>query len=110
MLQLETRELLGYRKILVLVLIAAVGISAGYAASSAMRDGGGDSQDSQTYCDELESDVAERRNFSGAIACFEPGIVEVNLSEKVKENSELKCVCRHSYKGVVQLIPVSISN
>lgn len=108
MLQLETREILDYRKITVLLLIAVVGLSMGFAASNSLEKD--KAQKDQSYCDEIESQVAEKRNFSGAIACFQPGVVDVNLSEEVEENSELKCVCRHSYKGIVQLIPISISN
>ncbi|MFB6175510.1 MAG: hypothetical protein ABEJ87_06100 [Candidatus Nanohalobium sp.] len=107
MLQPEIRQVLDARKIIGLALIALIGLTAGFTSAKIVKK---KASNGQTYCDRIESQVAQKRNFSGAIACFQPGIVKVNLSKEVKKSSQLKCVCRHSYKGVSQLIPISVSN
>lgn len=88
------------------IATALVGLLVGFGSSTMIDT----SEDKKSYCDRVESQVIEERNMSGTLACFPPGIVEVNLSEEVENNSDLKCVCRHSYNGVVQMIPISVSN
>ncbi|QGA80113.1 hypothetical protein LC1Nh_0209 [Candidatus Nanohalobium constans] len=56
----------------------------------------------QSYCEKTEAAIKQNTSLSGAIACFEPGTVEFNLSDKVEESAELKCVCRRSSEGEVQ--------
>lgn len=92
------------RKIISFILLAVLGISVGFAVSTHM------SQDQQSYCESIESQVMQEKNISGTLACFEPGIIQVNQSDKIENNSELRCVCRHEYRGFEQLIPISISN
>lgn len=95
-------------KIKSLITFAAVfGLVIGFASSSVLDE---KPESAQSYCDQVESDVKENQSLNGTLACFEPGLIEVNLSDKVEENSELKCVCRHEYRGTEQLIPISISN
>jgi len=89
------------------VLVAAIlGLSLGFAVSQSMEN----SQQGETYCNSIESQVMEERNISGTLACFEPELVQVNLSEKVENNSELRCVCRQEYGDLEQIIPISVSN
>lgn len=94
------------KKAYLFIATAVVGLLVGFG-SSTMIDS---SESKQGYCDRIESQVMEQRNISGTLACFPPGIVEVNLTEEVENNSELKCVCRHSYNGLVQMIPISVSD
>lgn len=91
------------RKIAIILLAGVLGLSTGFAASQ-LQD------TKEPYCDRIESQVMEERNISGNLACFEPGLVQINLSEEVENNSELRCVCRHEYRGIEQLIPISFSN
>ncbi len=93
------------KKAAVIALAGIIGLSTGFAFTQI-----GNADTAKQYCENVESQVREERNISGAIACFEPGIVNVNLSEKVENNSELKCVCRHEYRGIEQIIPISISD
>mgnify|MGYP006302689249 CR=1 FL=1 len=91
----------------VITFIIVLGLVIGFASSNVLIEKSGGSQ---SYCDRVESDVKENKSLNGTLACFEPGLIEVNLSDKVEENSELKCVCRHEYRGVEQILPISISN
>lgn len=95
------------KKIAAVLLSAVLGLSMGLAVSQGMDT---PVQDEETYCNSIESQVMEDKNISGTLACFEPGLVQVNLSDKVKNNSELKCVCRQEYGDLEQLIPISVSN
>lgn len=92
------------RKITSFILVAVLGVSIGFGVSMNMN------QDKQSYCDSIESQVMQERNISGTLACFEPDLIDVNRSEKIENNSELKCVCRQEYRGFEQLIPISITN
>lgn len=92
------------KKIISFVVVAVLGVSIGFGVSMSMN------QDQESYCDSIESQVMEERNISGTLACFEPGLIEINQSEKVENNSELRCVCRHEYRGFEQIIPISVSN
>lgn len=102
----QLKQSLTEKKEYVFIVTALVGLLVGFG-SSTMTDS---PTTNQSYCDKIESQVMEERNISGTLACFQPGIVQVNLSEEVENNSELKCVCRHSYNGFVQMIPISVSN
>lgn len=94
------------KKLHLFVATALVGLLIGFGSSTMV----GSAETEKSYCDRIESQVMEERNISGTLACFPPGIVQVNLSEDVEKNSELKCVCRQSYRGFVQMIPISVSN
>jgi hypothetical protein len=87
------------------VLASLIGLSTGFAAAQSFQP----DQDA-SYCERIESQVMEERNFSGNLACFSPDLVQVNLSEEVENNSELRCVCRQEYRGAEQIIPISFSN
>lgn len=103
----EIKDRIGGKKIAVVFLSVVLGLSFGFAVSQSMET---ESQDKESYCNSIESQVMEERNISGTLACFEPGLVQVNLSEKVKNNSELRCVCRQEYGDLEQIIPISVSN
>ena len=89
-----------------ILIISVIGLGVGFTAAS---DIGKQQQDEQSYCNSIESQVMEEKNVSGTLACFEPGIVKVNLSEEVRNNSELRCVCRQEYGDLERLIPISFS-
>lgn len=94
----------GQKKIVSFIVVAILGVSVGFAVSTSMN------QETQSYCNSIESQVMQERNISGTLACFEPGLIQINQSEKVENNSELRCVCRNEYRGLEQLIPISVSN
>ena len=94
------------KKTATVLLVAVLGLSLGFTVSQGMES----PQQGETYCNSIESKVVEERNISGTLACFEPDLVQVNLSEKVENNSELRCVCRQEYRGLEQIIPISVSN
>ncbi|MFB6181164.1 MAG: hypothetical protein ABEJ93_04775 [Candidatus Nanohalobium sp.] len=87
------------------VVVAAAGLLSGFAASSASSD-----KDRLSYCEKVEEGVRKNQSLNGSIACFEPGLVDVDVSDRVKNNSELKCVCRHSLNGQARLFPIGISD
>jgi hypothetical protein len=89
-----------------ILIISVVGLGIGFTAAN---DIGKQQQDEKSYCNSIEYQVMAEKNISGTLACFEPGIVKVNLSEEVRNNSELKCVCRQEYGDLERLIPISFS-
>lgn len=103
----EMNDKLEGKKIAAVFLSAVLGLSMGLGASQSMDT---PVQEEESYCNSIESQVMEERNISGTLACFEPGLVQVNLSEKVENNSELRCVCRQEYGDLEQIIPISVSN
>lgn len=85
------------KKIAVLLLIGLVGAAAGFALIQlADRDTG---RGQTKYCKNVEEGIRQNQTFNGTISCYPPGVFEVNLSDKVEENTELRCVCRKSYRG-----------
>jgi len=90
-------------KTLALVLAVTSGIIIGFASSSYLDEG-------KSKCEKTEETIRQDSNLSGAIACFEPGVISVNLSDRVEEGSELECVCRRSYKGNIQLWAINSAN
>jgi hypothetical protein len=89
-------------KNLLIVLAVTVGLSIGYAASFSL--------DGENKCEKTEKTIKQKSNISGAYACFEPGVIEVNLSERVEENAQLECVCRRSINGNVVLEAITRAN
>lgn len=86
------------KKILVIVAVFS-GLAIGGVASMSF--------DTRDKCEKTEQTIREESNVSGALACFQPGMIDVNLSERVEEGAELECVCRRSINGTVQLWPIS---
>lgn len=81
----------------VLIAAAFLGLVAGISASSALTD------NTVSECEKTEDAIKQQANVSGPVACFPPGVLDVNQSEEVEEGSELECVCRRSYNGEVQI-------
>ena len=91
-----------YRRNLLIILAVTIGLSVGYAASFSL--------DTKGKCEKTEQTIKQNSNISGAYACFEPGVIEVNLSERVEENAQLECVCRRSINGNVVLEAITRAN
>lgn len=62
-----------------------------------------------TYCKDIEEQISSQQNFTGTVACYPPGVIEVNLSESVENETQLRCVCRKVNDGVVELFPITVS-
>ncbi|MFB6144119.1 MAG: hypothetical protein ABEJ98_02290 [Candidatus Nanohaloarchaea archaeon] len=60
-------------------------------------------------CKKIEEQVQQSRNFTGTISCYPPGVIKVNLSSKVEENSQLKCVCRGVQHGRIKIFPITVA-
>ena len=88
-------------KILILAIIS--GLVVGISASVYADEG-------KSKCERTEETIKQDSNLSGAIACFEPGVIDVNRSEEVQEGSQLECVCRRSYKGNIQIWAINSAN
>lgn len=65
--------------------------------------------ESDNYCESIEQGIRENQSFNGTVDCFKPGVIPVNISEEIDNRTDLKCVCRNSHQGDVQLFPVSFS-
>lgn len=86
-----------------LVVLGLLGILIGLGLSSFM-------QSDDTYCNSIEQQLKENRSFNGSIACYEPGTLDANVSDRVEENADLKCVCRIIDRSGIRLFPVAVSN
>jgi len=87
-------------RIEIIILIALLGIGIGVAASYLNYDS------QPTKCEEIEQQAKEQQQFNGTLACYPPGVIDVNISEDVEERAELDCVCRKEYNGSVQIFPI----
>ncbi len=60
-------------------------------------------------CQKIENGIKQNQSFNGSIACYPPGSIEVNLSERVENATDLQCVCRKIQDGNIQILPVAKS-
>lgn len=81
----------------------AVGITGLIAGFMAFQFTGTD------YCEEVEAGVKANATFNGSLSCYPPGVVEVNLSEKVENTSDVRCVCIQSFRGRENIFTVTFS-
>ncbi len=86
-----------------LAAMAAAGLLVGFMAFSLTGPSDG------AYCDRIEQDIRANQTFNGSIACYPPGVLNVNLSDKIEENTELKCVCRKSFQDQIQYLPITVT-
>ena len=86
-----------------ILIMAALGILVGVSMSYVL-------QSDSSECKNLQKDIRENQNFTGTISCYPPGVIDVNVSDKVEESSELKCVCQNVNNGNVQTFPVFETN
>ncbi|MFT4867935.1 MAG: hypothetical protein ACI9LV_000547 [Candidatus Nanohaloarchaea archaeon] len=63
-----------------------------------------------TYCNSIQNQIKANQSFSGSVACYPPGEMDVNVSDKVGENTEIRCVCRIIDESGVSIFPVAVSN
>lgn len=89
------------------VLFVAAGI-AGIVVGALMA--GAVQQDSTSYCQQIEQDLRDNRSFNGSIGCYPPGVLDANVSDRVEENADLRCVCRIIDRSGIRLFPVAVSN
>lgn len=93
-------------KQVVAVLIALAGILTGLALSSAFMSGNGESD----YCNSVEQQIKANQTFNGSVACYPPGVMDVNLSEKVSDNTDHRCTCRIIDDSGIRIFPIVESN
>lgn len=75
----------------ILGLIVGISISTFYSQQS-----------TTSKCEKVENAVNNSSNFTGAIACFPPGVVDIDSSKTIENRTEVECVCRKSLDGTVQ--------
>jgi hypothetical protein len=83
--------------------VGVLGLLMGVSASAMMQ------QDS-SYCSSIEEDIRQNRSFNGSVACYPPGVLDANVSDRVEENTELRCVCRIIDRTGIRLFPIAVSN
>ena len=93
------------RKFTKLIIIAvAAGLLVGVLGSSMMTE------DKISSCEKAERAIKNQSNLDGAIACFPPGAIDINQSDRVEQGTELECVCRRSHEGKVQFWNINRAN
>lgn len=68
-----------------------------------------DEVDERKYCQTVEEGIQSNMS-QGFINCYPPGILNVNISREVEENSDIKCTCRRKIGSSVQTITFTASN
>lgn len=91
-----------YGKIIVLALLA--GLLVGFISSEITA------KDKMSKCEKTEEAIKNNSSIKGAIACFEPGVINVNQTDRVDQGAELECVCRRSYNGRVSIWAINKAN
>lgn len=89
-------------KYYLLLLLAIAGLLTGFVAGSLSKG--------ESHCTDIEDEVRQQQNFSGSFACYRPGTFDADLSEKVDNSTDLKCVCRIIDDSGSRLYPVAVSN
>lgn len=84
--------------IVVAVAVLAAGVAVSYLNYS--------SSQVPTKCEKIEKQAKEQQQFNGTLACYPPGVIDVNISDEVEERANLDCVCKKTYNGSVQLFPI----
>lgn len=90
---------------MIIATAAVAGLTIGLIGSFAIADSSGSS-----YCDSIQQQIKANQSFNGSAACYPPGVIDVNISDKVDENTDLRCVCRIiDSSGNTQILPVAVS-
>jgi hypothetical protein len=84
------------RKKLLLTIAIVSGLLIGVSASPKVGE------DRESKCEKVEEAMIEASNFSGAVACFPPGVLDVDLNDVVENKTTTECVCRRSFEGTVK--------
>lgn len=92
------------REYIVILGALVVGLSVGFAAVLLLPPG-----EKTGECGKIEKGINQNKSFNGSVACYPPGVLKVNLSEKVEENTEVQCVCRRSLNGEEQFFTITRS-
>lgn len=82
--------------------MAVAGLVIGLVAAQSMESEPG-------KCQQIEDEIRQGQNFSGSLACYPPGTIDVNLSEDIENRTELECVCRKINNGNVQIFPITVA-
>lgn len=87
-----------------LAIMAVVGLVIGAAAFQLTQQ----DTSQRKYCNQVESDLRSNQSFNGTVACFPPGVlnVDVNESSDVVNRTNLQCVCRRSHNGEEQIFTI----
>jgi hypothetical protein len=92
-------------KDVLLALIALTGILTGLVFSGVFLSDSGSS-----YCNSVEQQIKANQTFNGSVACYPPGVMDVNLSDRVSENTDHRCTCRIIDDSGVRIFPIAESN
>lgn len=93
------------RMSLVLVAVVAGAVLGGAAAQQLTKD----EVDERRYCQTVEQGIQSNMS-QGFINCYPPGILDVNISQQVEQNSDVKCTCRRKIGQSVQTITFTTSD
>lgn len=92
-------------KKLLLTATAIAGLLTGLIVSGIFQAGDNDS----TYCNSIEQEIKANQTFNGSVACYPPGVLDVNLSQRVEDSADLRCVCRIIDDSGARIYPVAES-
>lgn len=84
-------------------IVLAVAFSAGITAAYVSTPSG-------DKCKDIEQKFENNESFTGTMSCYPPGVIDVDVSKEVEQNSELGCVCRGVWGGEIHVFPISFSD
>mgnify|MGYP006875055718 CR=1 FL=1 len=94
------------KRIAIVILAIVAGGALGGTASHQIS---GEKMDERQYCQTVEEGIQSNMS-QGFINCYPPGVLNVNLSQQVEENSQTRCTCRRKIGQSVQTITFTTSN
>ena len=86
-----------------LAIVGLAGLALGFFAADLTQQDG-------SYCGTIEQDLKENRSFNGSIACYPPGVLDANISDRVAEGADHRCTCRIIDRSGIRLFPIAVSN
>lgn len=94
------------KRIAIVIVATVAGTALGGTAAHQIS---GDKMDERKYCQTVEEGIQSNMS-QGFINCYPPGVLNVNLSQQVEENSQTRCTCRRKIGQSVQTITFTTSN
>ncbi len=83
-----------------ILLMAAAGIVLGFVLATL-------SEPQEGECKKIGDEIRKNQSFPGSVACYPPGVLDANVTPL--NGTELKCVCRRSYRDSVQYFVIRVA-
>lgn len=93
-MNLKLQEITLFERAIIIAIL--IGFILGFCFSQVNAQG------APSKCEKVEQGVRNASNVTGAVACFPPGVIDIDLDDVVEDKTNTECVCRRSFEGSVQ--------